>query len=285
MPTPDEGHGPPGHDTGRSADALDQLVRGADAPRRGIPSSFHVAGRRVTPVTLAAGVVVIVVLALLVTQRRAAPADDRLPMADASSATSPSGASTAVETTSTSPNDTGSTDTDTATSSTVAARILVHVAGAVAEPGVVEVAGTARVVDAVHAAGGLRADADPDRLNLAAPLTDGQRVVVPVIGQQVPVEAAPSPAGGAGGSRPGDSSGTEGGGGDGGGTVGAPVDLNTADAAQLDELPGVGPSTAAAIISHREEEGPFTSVDSLLDVRGIGEAKLEALRDLVTVGG
>jgi competence protein ComEA len=75
--------------------------------------------------------------------------------------------------------------------------------------------------------------------------------------------------------------------GSGGGATAAPsgpIDLNTATAEELDALPGVGPATAAAIVSHRERNGPFTSVDGLLDVRGIGPAKLEALRDLVTVG-
>jgi competence protein ComEA len=74
-------------------------------------------------------------------------------------------------------------------------------------------------------------------------------------------------------------------GGEGGGSASGPIDLNTATAEQLDTLPGVGPSTAAAIIEHRASAGPFRSVDALLDVRGIGEAKLEALRDLVTAGG
>ena len=68
-----------------------------------------------------------------------------------------------------------------------------------------------------------------------------------------------------------------------GATPGAPIDINTAAAAELEELPGVGPATAEAIISHREQVGPFSSVDDLLDVRGIGEAKLEQLRDRATV--
>ncbi len=154
-----------------------------------------------------------------------------------------------------------------------------HVAGAVTAPGVVRLSSGSRVVDAVTAAGGLRADADPDRVNLAAPLTDGQRVVVPVLGQPVPPET--DGGGGAAGTRRGR-----------GAMVVSPrarppgpVDLNTATAEELDTLPGVGPSTAAAIIDHRESSGPFRSVDALLDVRGIGEAKLEALRDLVTAGG
>jgi competence protein ComEA len=151
-------------------------------------------------------------------------------------------------------------------------QVVVHVAGAVTSPGVVRLSAGSRVVDAVTAAGGLRADADPDRVNLAAPLTDGQRVVVPVLGQPAPAEV-----GGAG-------VGSAGSGAADGGAVTGPVDLNTATAEQLDTLPGVGPSTAAAIIEHRESSGPFRSVDALLDVRGIGEAKLDALRDLVTVG-
>ena len=155
-------------------------------------------------------------------------------------------------------------------------QVVVHVAGAVTSPGVVRLSTGSRVVDAVSAAGGLRADADPDRVNLAAPLTDGQRVVVPVLGQPAPVDVG----GGAGTAATAGADGV-----DGGGSVPGPVDLNTATAEQLDTLPGVGPSTAAAIIEHRDSAGPFRSVDALLDVRGIGEAKLEALRDLVTVGG
>ena len=112
-------------------------------------------------------------------------------------------------------------------------------------------------------------------------------MVIPVLGQPAPTElvAPVSPAGSSGGGVGGPAVGDAAAGGAAAGTPGGLIDLNSADAAALDELPGVGPSTAASIISHREKEGPFTSVDGLLDVRGIGEAKLEALRDLVTVGG
>jgi competence protein ComEA len=155
--------------------------------------------------------------------------------------------------------------------------VVVHVAGAVVRPGVVTLPVGSRAVDAVAAAGGLAEGADPDRVNLAAPLADGARLAIPLVGQPPPAEIAPQvPAGGvgAGGTA---ASGAA-------GSVGAPVDLNTADAAQLEALPGIGPSTAQAIIAHRGSNGPFRSVDELLDVRGIGEAKLAALRDLVTVG-
>jgi competence protein ComEA len=133
-----------------------------------------------------------------------------------------------------------------------------------------------RVDDLVRAAGGLAPDADRDRVNLAAPLADGERVWVPRTGQaEVPEVVAGSGVGGGGvgvgGGAPGGS--------------GAPktVDLNTATAEELDTLPGIGPATAAAILAYREQHGRFASVDELLEVRGIGEAKLEQLRASVTV--
>ncbi|MCP4436683.1 MAG: ComEA family DNA-binding protein [Actinomycetia bacterium] len=145
-------------------------------------------------------------------------------------------------------------------------QIVVHVAGAVALPGLTELPVGARVGDAMDAAGGSLPGADPGRLNLAARLNDGARLYVPAAGEEV---GAPLVEGGLG-VTPGDSSQSL-------------VDVNSADAAALEELPGIGPATAAAIISHRERQGPFGSVDSLLEVRGIGEAKLEALEGLVSV--
>jgi competence protein ComEA len=144
--------------------------------------------------------------------------------------------------------------------------VTVHVAGAVAQPGVYRLPATARVIDAVTAAGGATADAATDRINLAAPLADGQQIYVPIPGESPPLVAAPpSPAG----TPPGSTSG--------------PVDINRATLEQLDALPGIGPATAQAIIAHRDQHGPFASVDSLADVRGIGAAKLDAIRSLVTV--
>jgi competence protein ComEA len=148
--------------------------------------------------------------------------------------------------------------------------IVVHIAGAVTQPGVHVLPAAARVDDAVAAAGGAAPDADLDGLNLAAPLTDGQRVYVPRVGEVDPasVPAGVPPAAG-------------------GPTVPAPpagpIDINTATAADLDTLPGVGPATAAAIVDDRTRNGPFASVDDLDRVSGIGPAKLDALRDLVTV--
>jgi competence protein ComEA len=150
--------------------------------------------------------------------------------------------------------------------------VVVHVAGAVAKPGVQHLPAGSRVVDAVEAAGGAALDADQSRINLAAPLEDGQQVYVPRLGE----------AGGGAGPAPG---GASGGGAPGSGSSGAEqiVNLNTADVDQLDSLPGIGPAIAQAIVDHRERNGPFASVDQLLDVRGIGEAKLADLRERVTV--
>lgn len=153
-----------------------------------------------------------------------------------------------------------------APTTTEAQPVVVHVAGAVAAPGVHRLPPGSRVVDAVDASGGPAADADLGALNLAAVLADGTQVYVPRAGESPPGAAASSPSSASGGA--------------GGHGV---VDLNTADVAALDTLPGVGPATAAAIVDHREQHGPFASVDDLLDVRGIGEAKLAALRDLVRV--
>lgn len=143
-----------------------------------------------------------------------------------------------------------------------AGRVVVHVVGQVAAPGVVELPAGSRVADAVEAAGGATAGADLAAVNLARVLVDGEQVVVPAPGQ-----AAPAAAAGAGG-----------GGGDG------LVDLNTADAAELDTLPGIGPVLADRIVAWRAEHGRFTTVDELAEVSGIGPALLSRLRDLVRVG-
>lgn len=141
--------------------------------------------------------------------------------------------------------------------------IVVHVAGAVRRPGLVELPAGARVADAVAGGGGPTADADLDRVNLATVLEDADHVAVPRFGEEPPAVSAPA--------------GTD-------AAAAGPLDLNRADVAALETLPGVGPATAAAIVAHREEHGPFASVTALDEVPGIGPAKLDRLRDLVTVG-
>ncbi len=142
------------------------------------------------------------------------------------------------------------------------ALLVVHVAGWVVHPGVYELHQGERVIDAIELAGGARKGADLSALNLAALLQDAQQVLVP--------RAAPSGgAAGAAGAAP--------------GAPGALMNLNVATAEQLETLPGIGPVLAQAILDYRTEHGPFASVEDLLNVRGIGEARLEDLRDAVTV--
>lgn len=147
------------------------------------------------------------------------------------------------------------------------ATVVVSVVGLVTRPGLVTLASGSRVADAVAAAGGLRPEADPASLNLAAVVSDGQQIAVGVPGSST----AAGTAGGRGSAgRPGS------------GTAGK-VDLNTATAGELDELPGIGPVLAQRIVAHRTAEGPFTSVDQLDDVPGIGPTIAEELAELVTV--
>lgn len=198
---------------------------------------------------IASAVVVLAVIAgaYWLVQPPAVTTEAKLPYAKSSS-TSPS-STTAAPVASTEPT----------------AVIVVHVAGAVVAPGVYRLEVGRRVVDAVQAAGGLSSLADADAINLAALLADGQRVYVPEVGEVPPVVVSGDP--GTGPSA----------------TPSGPVNLNSGTADELDSLPGVGPATAAAIIAHREQHGPFASVEALADVRGIGPAKLDALRGLVTV--
>jgi competence protein ComEA len=160
--------------------------------------------------------------------------------------------------------------TTTTTTSTNQSRIAVHVAGAVARPGVVELPTGARVIDAVEAVGGAPAEADLDRLNLAAKLVDGERVFVPKVGQADPGVAAGDAA------ATGDSSSAS-------TTPSAKVDLNTATQTQLEALPGIGPAYAQAIIAERQRRGGFKAVNELRSVRGIGDKRFAEIAPLVTV--
>lgn len=159
---------------------------------------------------------------------------------------------------------------DVGTDAAAGGTVVVHVAGAVHGPGVVRLAAGARVADAIDAAGGATEAADLTAINLARLLADGEQVIVPEPGQVV---SAPG----------GDQAGT--------GTAGSVaasgaglIDLNQADAAALDSLPGIGPVLAERIVSWRTEHGRFTAVEELTEVSGIGPSLLARVRDLVRVG-
>lgn len=134
-------------------------------------------------------------------------------------------------------------------------QLVVDVAGAVRRPGLYHLATGTRIADAVAAAGGATAKADVTLVNLAAPLADGEQVLVPARGVAAAAGGAPSPT--------------------------APLDLNTASADELDALPGVGPATAQRIIDYRQAHGPFRSIAELEGVPGIGPSKLAQLKGLV----
>ena len=150
------------------------------------------------------------------------------------------------------------------------ADVVVHVTGAVESPGLHQLPGGARIADAIEAAGGVSGEAVLDGVNLARPVRDGEQLHVPdrEMLEAAGVDPATAMAGGAG-------------------QVGAPIrpdgriDLNRADAAALEGLPGVGPVLAERIISYRDAHGPFTQPEDLLDVSGIGERTYEALAELV----
>ncbi len=151
--------------------------------------------------------------------------------------------------------------------------ILVHVVGAVARPGVVELPAGSRLFEAIAAAGGGTEAADPARLNLATVLADGLKVIVPARGEPDPPELLPGGSAGSG-TDPGP----------GGQPAGSrKIDLNTADVTELATLPRVGPVLAQRIVDWREQHGRFTSVEELDAVEGVGPKMLEALRPLVTI--
>jgi competence protein ComEA len=143
-----------------------------------------------------------------------------------------------------------------------AATVVVSVVGSVARPGLVTLPEGARVADAVAAAGGLLPEADPASVNLAAVVSDGQQVAVGLPGAVADGAAAGGTTAASGSGR---------------------VDLNAATATDLDALPGIGPVLAQRIVEHREQNGPFRTVEQLDDVPGIGPATYAELAELVTV--
>jgi len=142
------------------------------------------------------------------------------------------------------------------------ASIVVHIVGAVEHPGVYDFTEGARVVDAVRAAGGFTGKADRAAVNLARALADGEQIVIPRRGQ------ATTPASG---------------GGPAGGDTGGKVNLNSATAADLEALPGIGPVLAQRIVDYREQHGPFRAVTDLQKVSGIGAKTYASLEPLITV--
>jgi competence protein ComEA len=140
--------------------------------------------------------------------------------------------------------------------------VTVYVTGAVSQPGVVQVPAGGRVQDAVSAAGGLARDADPERVNLAAPLSDGQHLHVPAVGEMT----GPVGTDGSGSTRL------------------QLININTATVEELVALPGVGDVTASNILAYREEHGPFATIEEVMNVPGIGEVKFDGFKDMITVG-
>jgi competence protein ComEA len=152
---------------------------------------------------------------------------------------------------------------------------VLHVAGAVARPGIVELAPGSRINDAIAAAGGGSPTADLDRLNLAAVVVDGQKVYVPRQGEPLPADSAGAPLG-------------EASGGAGAGEAASPAlsgktNLNSAGLEELGALPKVGPVLAQRIVDWRKEHGPFNSIEELDAVDGVGPKMLETLLPLVSV--
>ena len=148
--------------------------------------------------------------------------------------------------------------------------IMVDVKGAVVKPGIYELAPQSRVIDAINAAGGLSEDGDANQLNFAMILQDEMQIYAPVEGEEMSEVLSPNIAN-ASTQQDDHSSG------------GSLININTALEAELETLNGVGPSKSASIIAYREENGPFTTIEDLMNVSGIGEKSFEKLKSEITV--
>ena len=142
--------------------------------------------------------------------------------------------------------------------------IVVHITGAVPRPGVYALPEGARIQDGISAAGGFLAEADKTNINLAELLEDGEKLDVPYIEGGSPVLSTPLPEVVA--------------------TTTELININTASAAELDTLPGIGPTTAQKIIDYRTQNGPFINPEDIINVSGIGPGTYERIKDLITVG-
>jgi competence protein ComEA len=139
--------------------------------------------------------------------------------------------------------------------------VRVHVAGAVSEPGVYSLPANSIIQDAIEAAGGLLPEASLNSMNLAAPVLDGQLIYL-----SFPEEEMPTPEVTLSSYE----------------TPTSKININTAKTPVLESLPGIGPSLASKIVDYRQEHGPFTCIEDLLNVSGIGPAKLEQIKDFIT---
>jgi competence protein ComEA len=159
------------------------------------------------------------------------------------------------------------TPTATVAPSPTPAPLRIHVTGAVQQPGVYILAPDSRLIDAVDAAGGLAANADSTRINLAGFVYDGQQVFVPYELTPAPPSPTPLPAPSVVGQQA--------------VTGGGPININTASAAELDTLPGIGPAYAERIIAYREEHGPFADPIEIMEIKGIGPATYEEIKNRI----
>ena len=164
---------------------------------------------------------------------------------------------------------------DTALPTPTAGALHVYVSGAVVRPAVYELPPGSIIDDAIRAAGGFAPDADTAAVNLAQPAVDGMQVHVPLLAEAI---ATPPPVSLPPGPEPTIAVRM------GGITTSGLININTATQTDLEMLPGIGPSTAANIIAHREANGPFATIEAIMDVSGIGDGRFEAIRELITVG-
>ncbi|MBY4797964.1 ComEA family DNA-binding protein [Collinsella sp. AGMB00827] len=141
--------------------------------------------------------------------------------------------------------------------------LLVDIGGAVMNPGLVRIAAGSRVAAAIDAAGGLVEDADIDAINQAAPVADGQKIIIPKVGE-IPPEASQDQ-----GAQTRSSASQQG---------SDLININSADASELETLPGIGPATAAAIVDDRNQRGPFATIEDIMRVSGIGQKRFEKLK-------
>ena len=151
------------------------------------------------------------------------------------------------------------------TSKETPGNLLIHIAGAIRNPGVYELELNSRVMDAVNASGGFQDDADLDRVNLAKKLIDGEQIYIPSIGEERKLTDEEIV------------------GGDTGITSSAPLNINIASIQELEQLPGIGPTKAEEIVAYREENGWFLTIEDIMNVPGIGPTIFENMKELITV--